>query len=214
MVAVITIYILTRYVNADINGLFKKLKRLWQVILFATIAQSFFVKEGTVLLAIFQVTVFTSEGIYQGGIIFLRFFTLICGACCIGQVNREEVVQGMVWFKIPYELAFTAVLGLGFLPRFRTEMRNSLYAIQLRGIEIKELKLKNKIKLYSYLFFPVISTSLLKARDLSASMQVRGFRAYDRRTDMIEMRVQKKDVVIALSIILVQSATITGGILL
>ncbi len=203
-----TIALFNLYIKIDIKTTFKKLKRLWQVVLFASLMQSVFTKGGVVLLEVFGVNLITINGITQGAIIFLRFFSLINGATAIASYSKEHITESLVWFKVPFELSFSAVLGLSFLQKFSEQLKISLTAIELRGIELKSLSFKNKIKVYSYILFPVVSSVLLKAKDLSATMQTRGFKAFNKRTSMIDLKFTTRDFVTVAVMLLVQSIAI------
>ncbi len=200
----VVIYLFNLYIKSDLKNVFRKLKRLWQVILFASIMQSIFIKGGNALITVFGINLVTTNGIEQGLVILLRFFSLICGAAAIASYNREYVTEGLIRYKVPYELSFTAVLGIGFLPKLSSEMRNSITAIKLRGVELEKLAFKKKIKVYSYILFPVVTSALLKAKDLSSSMQTRGFKALPKRTAVIELEFIKRDFVVATIVITFQ----------
>ncbi len=204
----LTIAFFNLYIKTDIKSTFKKLKRLWQVVVFASFMQSIFTKGGAVLLEVFSVNVITLNGITQGIVIFLRFFSLINGATAIASYGKQHITESLVWFKVPFELSFSAVLGLSFIPKFSEELKTSLTAIELRGIELKSLTFKNKIKVYSYILFPVVSSVLLKAKDLSATMQTRGFKAFNKRTSMVDFKFEARDFVAIAVVLLVQSAAI------
>ncbi|HSH35466.1 energy-coupling factor transporter transmembrane component T, partial [Schnuerera sp.] len=66
-------------------------------------------------------------------------------------------------------------------------------AIQLRGIEIENLPMKKRISIYSYLFAPILTGTILKAEKLSIAIEMRGFRAYDNRTSYLVLKMAKKD---------------------
>ena len=61
----------------------------------------------------------------------------------------------------------------------RDEIRDSLTAIQLRGVDIKNIPIKERINLYSYIFTPILVETILKAERLSTAIEMRGFRAYE-----------------------------------
>jgi energy-coupling factor transport system permease protein len=56
-------------------------------------------------------------------------------------------------------------------------------AIQLRGLDFKKISFGKKLKVYRYLLLPIIISSILKAKDLSIVMEMRGLRAYPTRTN-------------------------------
>jgi len=114
----------------------------------------------------------------------------------------REIIQGLIQWKVPYELAFMVSLAIRFIPILAQEAKDAYTAIQLRGIEISELTLKKRFKLYSYMFMPVLSGVIHKAKELSTSLEARAFRAYPERTSFMKLKLIRRDyLVISVSMI-------------
>ena len=64
-------------------------------------------------------------------------------------------------------------------------------ALQLRGIDLKKIKLKEKLLTYKYLLLPITANSILRARELATAMEMKAFRAYPKRTSyrMLKMNI-------------------------
>ena len=87
-------------------------------------------------------------------------------------------------------------IAIRFLPIFKEEMTDSIIAIQLRGIDLKGCKTRDKIKIYKYIFLPIVINSILKARELASAMEMRGFRAYSERTSFRKLKMERSDYII------------------
>lgn len=48
-------------------------------------------------------------------------------------------------------------------------------ALQLRGIDLKKIKLKEKLLTYKYLLLPVTANSILRTRELATAMEMKAF---------------------------------------
>lgn len=173
----------------------KKIKRLIYMLLIIALVQSIFT-EGEALLSIGQIKVLTITGIEKGTQFILRMAIVIFSAAIISTSNSREIIQGLVQLKLPYEIAFMAALGIRFLPMIREEIKDSLTAIQLRGVDIKKIPIKERLNLYSYLFTPILAGTMLKAERLSIAIEMRGFRAYDKRTSHFVLKLKKIDYLI------------------
>ncbi len=103
------------------------------------------------------------------------------------------LLQGLLKCKIPYDLAFMVCIGLRFIPILSEEIKDTFIAIQIRGINIKKLKLKKKLELVSITLMPVVIGTIDKSKKLSASIESRGFRRYPTRTSIYELRFSLKD---------------------
>jgi len=87
-------------------------------------------------------------------------------------------------------------IAIRFLPVFKEEMVDMVIAIQLRGIDFKKVKLNQKLKIYKYILVPIVINSVLKAKELSVAMEMRGFRAYPSRTSYRMLKMQAIDYII------------------
>jgi len=63
----------------------------------------------------------------------------------------------------------------------------------LRGIEINKISLFKKVKIFLYIFLPLIAGMILKAQRLSMAMETRAFRAYPKRTSFYVLEMKKND---------------------
>lgn len=175
---------------------FKRIKKF--IILFVGIAflQSIFAPAGETLLTISNFPILTSGGLAKGIRVILRMLIIIISATIMRGSSSREIIQALVQWKIPYEIAFMVSLAIRFLPILRDEAKDVFTAIQLRGIEIEKLSLFKRFKVYSYLFMPVLSGVIYRARELSTSIESRGFRAYPVRTSYIKLKLTVKDYIL------------------
>ena len=176
--------------------LFGRIRRLWQVAITVSLLQSVFAPSGTVLLAVREVPLLTVGGILKGVLVLFRLAVFITSAAMFTLYPSRSLIQGMVQIHLPYEVAYMVSVGIRFVPQLGEELKDSLTALQLRGIVIKELKFKKRIKLYSYLLLPVIAASLQNARELAMSMEMRAFKAMRQRTSYYTLSINRRDIVL------------------
>jgi energy-coupling factor transport system permease protein len=176
------------------------------VVLF--LVQALFVRGGTVLLAVGQVPLITGDGLASGAGVVLRLGVVIAAAVLLTTASSRDFVLGLVQLKIPYEIAFMVSIAMRFLPVFREELVNVVTAIQLRGVDLKQVPWGQKIGIYRRLLFPVVYGALLKAQQLSEVMEARGFRAYPRRTWLRRLQLNLADYALMLSFVAATSALI------
>jgi len=196
--------------GVDFRRLFRQLKRLWQVVIMVALLQSLFAPLGMVIFAIRDITILTVGGLLKGLTVLFRLALFITSAAMFTLYPTRALIQGMVQIKMPYEVAYMISIGVRFVPKMGEELKDSLTALQLRGIEIKELKLRKRLRLYSYLLLPVVAASLQNARELSMSMEMRAFRAMKERTGYYTLSLKRRDIVLLCAILVL--AIILGGI--
>lgn len=199
-------------IGSDLKGLVIRLKKLIYLVLVIAVVQSIFTRVGDPIISIGDFHLITDYGIRKSLEFILRISIIIVSSAIITTSTSREIVQGLTQMKLPYEIAFMVSIGIRFLPIFKEEMVDSVIAIQLRGIDLKKLKIKDKIKVYRYIFSPIVVNSILKAKELSVAMEMRGFRAYDDRTSYMLLKMELTDyIIIGMSFILAITAVLFIG---
>ncbi|MCL2855542.1 MAG: energy-coupling factor transporter transmembrane protein EcfT [Defluviitaleaceae bacterium] len=186
--------IFSALLGVQLRRLFGRIKRLMQIMVLVTLMRSFFAPSGIILLALGDVPILTSGGIAMGVLVALRLILFIIGAAMLTVYPARALIQAMVQMKMPYEMAYMVSIGIRFVPQFAQEMQDSLTALQLRGVEVKKLKLRKRLGLYSYLLLPTLVSSLQQAKELAMSMEMRGFRALPQRTSYFTLRLTGLDI--------------------
>ncbi len=166
----------------DIPSVWVYLKRFLQLMLVVFIIQCIFTRGGEVLLSLGSIALVSSQGLLAGASLVLRIIVIISAALILTTFSSRDFILGLVQWKVPYELAFMVTIAMRFLPLFRDEFINVVTAVQLRGVELKQVSWGKRIELFRCLLFPVVFSALLKAQQLAVAMESRGFRAYPQRT--------------------------------
>lgn len=174
--------------NILVNFLFGisfKVRGLKAVILFTfmiMLIQSFFIKGGTPVIEIMGFNLLSTAGLVYGIKILLRTYILLTSALILINSDKNELVLGLVKLKVPYEIVFMLQLAMRFLPNFIDELKITIYAIQLRGINLKQIYKKEVLSVYIYIFTPIMYSIFQKTEKLSATAEIRGFRYIENRS--------------------------------
>ena len=176
-----------------LRDVFRKLKRLWQIIIIVALLNSLFSPSGEVWIKIGSVILLTSGGVIRGVVVLFRLSILLLGGSLFTKYGVRELIQGMVRLKLPYEIAYMISVGIRFVPLMSEELRDSLTALALRGVVIEELPLRRRVRVYTYLMLPMVAGSLQRAKALSMSMEMRGFGAFPSRTSFFELLMVRRD---------------------
>lgn len=178
---VLTLVILSA-LRVNFFGIIFRFKKLVPLILVMLIVQSVFAAGGQTLLTFGGINILTSNGINAALCILFRMLILFSSAMLIMTSNSKDYVLALVQLKIPYEIAFMVMVGFRFLPVFLEEIKDTLVAVQLRGVDLKKIAWGNKLKFYTHFFTPLLYGVMIKARQLAITMEARAFRVYRRRT--------------------------------
>ncbi|HOC09564.1 MAG TPA: energy-coupling factor transporter transmembrane component T, partial [Bacillota bacterium] len=174
-------------------ALVKKFRRILWLFVAIAIIQSIFSPSGRVLVNLGGIKLITVGGLYKGVAMVLRMSIVMVSATIMATSNYREIVQGLVQWRIPYEIAFMVSVAIRFLPLLTEEIKNVVTAVQLRGIELDKIPVRQRLKVYSYLIMPVVSGAVIKSRELATTMETRAFRAYPKRTSYMVLTMQRAD---------------------
>ena len=166
--------------KAPVFQILRRLLGLWITILFVTLLQ---VLLSTDLLA----------GLLVGATILQRLLILMLGGTLLARYPGHQLVQAMVQLRLPYQLAYMVSIGLRFVPLFGESYRDSLNAMQLRGVDFRRLKIRARLRVYTFLLMPTISAGVSTARKLAMAMELRGFGAHNTRSCYAPLRMNLHD---------------------
>jgi len=98
--------------------------------------------------------------------------------------------------RIPYEIVFMVQLAIRFVPVFSGEIRNTLNAIQLRGVDMRRIYKRKIIGVYINIFSPIVYSVWRKAEKISMLLELRGFRQHENRTYYRDISLKRLDYVV------------------
>lgn len=192
-------FLISVLVKSNVLDVLFKLRKLIISMFFIAVVQSLLIKTGEPIVKLNQLVIITDYGIMSALQFILRISIIVVSAAILTTSTSREIVQGLVQWKCPYEIAFMVSIAIRFLPILKEEMTDMVIAIQLRGIELNKVKLSKKIKIYKYILLPIVTNSILKAKELSSAMEMRAFRAYPTRTSYMVLKMTIVDYLIIAS---------------
>ena len=99
-------------------------------------------------------------------------------------------------WRIPPNLIFVFTSALRYVPTVSREFDHTIDAQRARGVEFEKGTLVSQVRAAMPLFVPVITSSLIRAQDLTIALETRAFGANDQRTFLREVRFSWGDVVV------------------
>lgn len=164
---------------------------------------------------LFQVTgsLISYEGLATGSLLTWRFVCLIVAAVVLTATTLpSELVSGIERLLRPlkplginsHDAAMMISLALRFIPALIGEYERIRTAQASRGMDFSKGGLKGKIRGVTFLALPLTVNSFLRAEEIAAAMEARGYARGD-RTYLREIKLQRTDygaiiLVLALSI--------------
>ena len=170
-----------------VRGL-KRVRAFAWIFVLMVLAQSIFTSGGSEILGVGGISLISTLGLQRGGSVVLRILIIVASAGIMTTSSSRDILQGLSQWKVPYEIGFMVAVAIRFLPLLREEAVDILTAVQLRGLELDRIPVRQRLRIYSYLLTPMISSVLGKSRELALAVEMRGFRAYPERTSYRVLR--------------------------
>ncbi|MDF9409028.1 MAG: Energy-coupling factor transporter transmembrane protein EcfT [Pelotomaculum sp. PtaB.Bin013] len=199
---VFTLVILLLF-HINFFGIIFRFNKLMPILLVMLIMQSVFTSGGQVLVSLHGVNILTSHGVSSALCILFRMLIFFGSAMIIMTSSPKDYILALVQFKIPYEIAFMVMVAFRFLPVLKEELNDTLVAMQLRGVELKRIAWRKKIKFYTHFLTPLLSSVMIKAYQLSITMESRAFRVYRRRTYLRLLKYSVSDYLVTVFLLTV-----------
>lgn len=189
--------------GANFFEMIKRYKRILMLLISISFIQSIFTTDTNVLIEFLGIPILTEKGIAMGIKTFVRMLVILTSGIIMSTSNYRETIQGLIQWKIPYKIAFMTSLSLRFIPIFMEEIKDSMVALQLKGIDLKKIPFGKKTQLYVYLFTPIILSSLKHAEEIAIAMESRAFGAYKTRVEYLVLSLKRMDYgIMAVTVIL------------
>jgi len=179
--------------GANIIGMIRRYKRILILLISISLIQSIFTADTKVLIELAGIPILTEKGVALGIKTFVRMLVILTSGIIMSTSNYRETIQGLIQWKVPYKIAFMTSLSLRFIPIFMEEIKDSMVALQLKGIDLKKIPFGKKARLYVYLFTPIILSSLKHAEEIAIAMESRAFGAYKTRVEYLVLTLKKMD---------------------
>ncbi len=178
--------------------------RIRMMIIFSTfilIVQVLFVHDGKFLfylipnISIFGPFIPVYEmGLFNGLLIIGRFIGIIAISWVfVNSTNPFSFARSLIKLKIPYRIAYTMALSLRFAPVFTIETNIIQKAQSARGLNTNPNTFRGLVNLLRYTLIPLIGSTLERIKDITISMEGRGFGCYSERTYLFETPFYLKD---------------------
>ncbi len=187
-------FVLSLLFRAGIGSTLKAVRRLVPLLLGIALVQSIFTVTGEPVVTVYGFVLVRDEGLFRAVQFILRMLVLAEVTTILKASDFRDMIAALDYLRIPYELSFMVCIGVRLIPIFRDELKDSVTALELYGVDFRHIPLRKKMSVYSYMLMPQLVRCLKRVDALSASMEVRGFRAHDRRTSYRVLTFKARDI--------------------
>lgn len=161
------------------SALFQRLsglkKIIWLLISLAVI-QLLFRQGGRVLFTLGYFHVHEAALIYTA-MLSLRLMIIYLCASSLSKLDFCSYRAAFRKVRLPEELSFMVSYMAHLIPELSKQFRQQKVELQDRGLELKKLKLKQKLTIYRILALSTVAEIILKSGRQAIALELRGFRS-------------------------------------
>lgn len=155
------------------------------VVIFATNLLSFYFFRGRHL---------TSDMVEFALSLTLRFIVLITSfSIFFLTTSPDKLSLALDKAGIPFEFNFAFITAIRFVPVLADEAQTIIDAQRSRGLELERGNFLARIRKYIPILLPLIINSIRRSLELAEAMESRAFGASRRRTNLYELKMNRKD---------------------
>ena len=198
---VLTVIILSARV--PIMSVLKSVRGIIFIILFTSILNLFFIKQGEVLVS-WKIFTITKVGVHTTIKMVLRLVLLISGASILSLTTTpveladgvESLMSPLRLIKVPVrDIAMIMSIALRFIPTLFEETNKIIAAQKARGASFDTGNVFAKAKAMMPVLIPLFVNSFRRADELAFAMDARCYNATDKRTKMKKAKIGLGDIV-------------------
>ena len=181
--------------------IFKSLKPILPLIVFTSIINIFYVRDGLVLVDWWIIHI-TLQGVVTAVFIAVRILCLIAGSSLLTYTTSptaltdalERLMKPLKFLHVHvHELAMMMTIALRFIPTLIEETDKIMSAQKARGADMESGGLMQRIKALIPILIPLFVSSFRRAYELAMAMECRCYRGGDGRTRMKQLHLAGRD---------------------
>ncbi len=106
----------------------------------------------------------------------------------------ECLIYPLNYLKLPVNaIVLICTIALSFIPILLSEVQRILYAMAVRGKDIRYAKLKDKAKIAISVLIPLLISTLKRCETLANAITVKNYEATNKRTNILAQRWKVSD---------------------
>lgn len=215
------IYLVTLMIisQVPVKMYLKNIKAIWIIVVFTTLINLLYGKNGRVLVHFWKITV-TSGGIYRAVFLALRIIILILISSVLTYTTTpndltdaiENLLSPLRYIGLGnavHVIAMMMTIALRFIPTLVDETEKIMNAQKARGADLEGGKFKERIKALVPVLVPLLISSIRRAYELAEAMECRCYNGGIGRVKMKRLKYGANDL-----FALIVSLFVCAGIIL
>ncbi|NPV51497.1 MAG: energy-coupling factor transporter transmembrane protein EcfT [Candidatus Methanofastidiosum sp.] len=129
--------------------------------------------------------------------------------------DPDDLLCAVTKLRLPYRSVVVTSLSTKFVPVLFSDLKNVQEAQRSRGVDFSKGTLKERIKKYGAVFFPLLSKSLDRSVQIAEAMESRGFGRYEKRSFYKDTKISASDIfliVVSIAPLIISLYMVSQGI--
>ncbi|NYT03928.1 MAG: energy-coupling factor transporter transmembrane protein EcfT [Candidatus Methanofastidiosa archaeon] len=129
--------------------------------------------------------------------------------------DPDDLLSAVTKLRLPYRSVVVTSLSTKFVPVLFSDLKNVQEAQRSRGVDFSKGTLKERIKKYGAVFFPLLSKSLDRSVQIAEAMESRGFGRYEKRSFYKDTKISASDIfliVVSIAPLIISLYMVSQGI--
>ncbi|MDG6930124.1 MAG: energy-coupling factor transporter transmembrane protein EcfT [Nitrososphaerota archaeon] len=156
----------------------------------------------------FSAFIFLTELLARYGLLFsatisMRFFNLVVSSSLFFTTLSPDEIEFITrWLRMPRDISFVVVSTLRFIPLLAMDLSQIVEVQMSRGLDLQTKNPAKWIKNSLPVIIPLIVISVLRSQQMAEAIELRGYGASKRPTQLVEFRFGTADMMLVLAVLL------------
>ncbi len=169
-----------------------RMSRIFKVIAVLFVVQLLLRRSGEPILQ-WHFVMITDVGLNYALVVSMRLILIALVAGLLFDYPFTDYLRAFRAWKIPYEISFLIANTIHFIPMFRRQAMQMTEALHIRGIRLRSIPLSRRGKALASLALPIVAGVLNDVKYRAISLEMRGFRYRNTRTDYFRNKLTAMD---------------------
>lgn len=159
----------------EFKQFFYRFSQIGSMLLMVSLIQIIFRRSGDVVLAFKDFPIIFSDGLNEAILLWIRFMIIFMLAYIFSQVALFEFFIFMNKIHISLQFSLLLLTTIKFIPFIFDVAKKGLWSVRFRGIQLKELSIKNKYLVLRKILIPMLFQGMQYASISSLGLELRGY---------------------------------------
>jgi len=184
--------LITSYLCAEFNRVSQSLIASSRLFIILFIVLYIFIAYPNFLSA--KAAIYTLTAILRLAVLILAF------SIFFSTTHPDDLAQALVKLRVPFDLAYTLVLSIRFVPTIIRDIQIVYDAQRSRGLEVEKGNMFERLKKLIPLLIPAFILTLMRVDRVAEAMESRAFGAVKNRTFLHELKLTPHDVLVSIAL--------------